>query len=178
MAVRRILAEVTGARLTAAACGTDGCSIPTWAMPLSDMAAGFARFATGQGMPPERAAACVRIRQAVGSHPFMVAGTGRFCTTVMEATGPAIFVKTGAEGVFCAAFPDRGLGLALKIDDGSSRASEALMAAAALALADPADAARAALERLAAVRLRNWSGQEVGEIRVSAQAMQRLRTCL
>jgi len=58
----------------------------------------------------------------------MVAGTGRFCTRVMEKLGQQAFVKTGAEGVFCASVPQLGLGIALKIDDGASRSSEVVLA--------------------------------------------------
>ncbi len=77
---------------------------------------------------PERARAPPRIRASVAAHPFMVAGTGRFDTTAMEALGARAFTKTGAEAVFCGALPELGLGIALKIDDGGTRASEAVMA--------------------------------------------------
>ncbi len=163
--IRRVMGEMTGSDLTAAPCGTDGCSVPSWAMPLSALATGFARFATGDGLAPARAAACARLRDAVAAHPFLVAGTGRFCTEVMEATGPAAFVKTGAEGVFCGAFPDRGLGVALKIDDGAGRAAEVVMANIVLALCSLSGRHRAALERLAAPALTNWAGHEVGAVR-------------
>lgn len=95
----------------------------------------------------------------------MVAGTGRFCTEIMEA-GPDVFVKTGAEGVFCAAFPQRGLGVALKIDDGATRASEAVMAAIVLALA-PSEGPETA-KRWARQALVNWAGETVGEIHVAS----------
>ena len=63
------------------------------------------------------------------AEPFFVAGTGRFCTDAMQLLGGAALLKTGAEGVFCAAIPALGLGVALKCDDGATRASEAMMAA-------------------------------------------------
>jgi L-asparaginase II len=110
-------------------CGIDGCSIPTWGLPLRALALGFARFATGHGLSGPRAAACRRIAAAVFAHPFMVAGTGRFCTEFMEAFPARAFVKTGAEGVFCGFVPEQGLGFALKVDDGATRASEAATAA-------------------------------------------------
>lgn len=59
----------------------------------------------------------------------MVAGTGRFCTEAMEGAPEPLIVKTGAEGVFVAGLPERGIGIALKIDDGAKRASEAAMRA-------------------------------------------------
>ncbi|MCB1491288.1 MAG: asparaginase [Rhodobiaceae bacterium] len=130
--VRQALEEMTGAALATAPCGLDGCSIPTYAVPLTGLATGFARFATGAGLAPVRARAVARLRDACFAHPEMVAGTGRFCTEVMRLLPGRAFVKTGAEGVYCAAFPTRGIGIALKCDDGTTRASEAMMTAVVL----------------------------------------------
>ncbi len=126
--VRSVIEGFCDISLKDAPMGTDGCSLPTWAMPLDKLAYGFARFGTGDGLEPERAKLCQQIRSAVAEFPFMVAGTGRFCTRVMEQLGQQAFVKTGAEGVFCASLPQLGLGLALKIDDGASRSSEVVLA--------------------------------------------------
>ena len=150
-------------------CGTDGCSVPTWAMPLEAWARGFARFASGAGLPPERRRAAGRIMAAVRSHPFMVAGSERFCTRLMQAV-PRAFVKTGAEGVFCGAVPHAGFGLAVKCDDGAGRAAEAIMAAllAHLPVWTPDEEAR--LRSFAAVPLTNRAGLEVGELRALESA--------
>jgi L-asparaginase II len=85
--------------------GTDGCSIPTYAIPLRHLAHAFARVATGQGLAPDHARAARRLRQAVARAPFMVAGSGRFDTRVMQRLGERVFCKVGAEGVHCAACP-------------------------------------------------------------------------
>src|SRR5690606_24653987 len=74
-AVRAAMSEITGAPHDVAIAGTDGCSIPTYAVPLKALALGFARFGTGRGVGPERAKAAARIRKAVAAAPFMVAGT-------------------------------------------------------------------------------------------------------
>lgn len=161
-AVREALSDVTRTPLDADCRGIDGCSIPTYAIPLKNLAFGFAKFVTGQGLAPERAKAARRIRQAVAANPFMVAGTNRFCTGVMEAFGERAFVKTGAEGVFCAAFPESGFGVALKIDDGGTRASEAVMAAVAGRMLG--DASRRVLARWSAAEIRNRNGWTVGSI--------------
>lgn len=174
-AVRRAIEEMTDAPLRGDLCGTDGCSIPTWAMPLQALATAFARLATGEGLTPQRADACLRIRQASAGHPFMVAGTGRFCTRLMEETGSRAFVKTGAEGVFCAALPERGLGVALKIDDGATRASEVLMAEIVLQLAGLTGSALSLVRSLARPRLRNRAGLDVGELRVAPDVADRIR---
>ncbi len=111
--VAEAVGEVTGHRLDReTAFGIDGCSIPTFAVPLQKLAHGFAKLATGEGVGPERAKAFARLRAACAAEPFMVAGSGRFCTDVMGLFGERVFVKTGAEGVFCAALPGQGLGVA------------------------------------------------------------------
>ncbi len=163
--VRETMTEMTEAPHREALCGTDGCSIPTYAIPLRSLAHGFAKFATGEGLGPIRAKAAERLRAAVAAEPFYVAGTGRFCTKAMTLTGAEAFVKTGAEGVFTAALPSLGLGVAIKIDDGASRASEVVMAtvlAAVLALSDDkADQ----IDALTRPRIHNWVGTLVGSLR-------------
>ena len=141
----------------------DGCAAPTWAMPLSGLARAFAKIGTGAGLSPERAKALARLRAAVAEKPWYVAGTGRFCTEVMRAFGTRIFVKTGAEGVFCAALPEQGLGIAVKCDDGATRAAE-VMVAAVLARLLVSESDRAALERFVRPAIKNWNGQIVGRV--------------
>ena len=103
--------------------------MPTWAIPLKHLALAFARFGTGHALAPERAKAAARLRAACAAHPWYVGGTGRFCTEVMQRLGARAFVKVGAEGVYCGALPERGLGIAVKCDDGAARAGEVIMAA-------------------------------------------------
>jgi len=161
------LETVTGAPLAGAPRGIDGCSIPTYALPLKALALGFARFGTGQGLGPERAAAAARIRAAVAAHPFHVAGTGRFDTRAMEALGARAFIKTGAEGVYCAALPEVGLGVALKIDDGATRAAETVMADLIRRLLPLSETESSALAAARAATLINWNGYTVGEVRAT-----------
>lgn len=159
------LESLTGLDLGRAAVGTDGCSVPTWAMPLENLAYAFALFGTGERMPEARAEACARLRAAVFQEPFMVAGTERFCTDFMAATAPRVFVKTGAEGVFCAAVPDYGLGVALKCDDGAGRAAEVMLVAVLRTIGVLDDLPEGTLERFIRVPIDNRRGTRVGEIR-------------
>jgi L-asparaginase II len=165
--VRGALESLTGAVLSDDVRAIDGCSVPTWAMPLSALARGFARFGSGTGMAPTRAKAAARLRAACAAEPWHVAGTGRFCTEIMRAFGPRVFVKTGAEGVYCAALPEQGFGIAVKCDDGAGRAAE-VMIAAAIARFLPDQQGRAALERFVRPALRNWNGIETGSLRPAA----------
>ena len=162
--VRHTIESMTGVPLAQDDCAIDGCSAPTWAVPLLSLARGFARFGTGVGLPPDRATAAARLRAACTAHPWHVAGTGRFCTQIMERIGARIFVKTGAEGVYCAALPEQGLGIAVKCDDGAGRAAEVMIAATLVRMARSITES-GELEPFARVTLRNWNGLEVGTIR-------------
>jgi L-asparaginase II len=156
--------SMCGHGLGSATCGVDGCSIPTFAFPLRAMALGFARFATGHGLGAERAKASKRIREAVAKAPFHVAGTERFDTLLMELLGLRAFVKVGAEGVYCAALPEIGAGVAIKCDDGATRAAEVMMAAVIAKLLPLSSAEQKGLAPLLQPTLRNWNGIHVGDI--------------
>jgi len=166
--VTAALQAATGFDLATAPRGTDGCSIPTYAVPLRHLARAFARVGTGVGLSDGHAQAAKRLRAAVAAAPFMVAGTGRFDTRVMERLGARVFCKVGAEGVFCAALPERGLGVAIKVDDGNNaRACEVVMAAVIEALVDLDDAQAAFMRSLSELQLSNWNGIEVGQLRAT-----------
>ena len=167
--VTAALQASTGHDLTNAPMGTDGCSIPTYAIPLRHLAHAFARVGTGTGLSPGHARAALRLRQAVAAAPFMVAGTGRFDTRVMERLGERVFCKVGAEGVYCAALPELGLGVAVKMDDGNTaRACEVVMAALIARLLPLGDNDAAFMQALADAPQRNWNGIEVGRFQASA----------
>ena len=164
--VRAAIEAVTGCELSRTPSGTDGCSIPTYAIPLRQLAHGFARAATGVGLRTGHAAAALRLRRAVAKAPFMVGGTARFDTRVMQALGERVFCKVGAEGMYCAALPEAGLGIAIKVDDGNtSRACEVAMAALIEAFVPlHNEDERALLAGLSNVSLRNWRGLDVGRL--------------
>ena len=166
--VTAALQAATGFDLAGTARGIDGCSMPTYAVPLRNLAHAFARVGTGVGLSDAHAAAAKRLRTAVAQAPFMVAGTGRFDTRVMERLGERVFCKVGAEGVYCAALPERGLGVAIKIDDGNNaRACEVAMAAVIEAYVALDDTEAHFMRGFSDVRLTNWRGVEVGRLQVS-----------
>lgn len=162
------LEAATGWKLANTPVGTDGCSIPTFAIPLRHLAHAFARVAGGGGLSDGRARAARRLRAAVAKAPFMVAGSGRFDTRAMERLGERVFCKVGAEGVYCASFPEAGLGVALKMDDGNTaRAAEAVMAALIARHVRLDDTERAFVRGLADAPITNWKGLEVGRLRAT-----------
>jgi L-asparaginase II len=172
--IARIISETCCVTLDRAHVGVDGCSVPTWALPLSALARGFARLGTGDGLPPQRASALHRLVAACSGSPVFVAGEGRFDTVVMAALGPAVFVKGGAEGMHCAALPELGLGIALKIDDGAKRATERALSGVLVALVPEAEQMMAAqLEG----ELLNWRGISVGRV-LASEALVRATAAL
>ncbi|TIQ22935.1 MAG: asparaginase [Mesorhizobium sp.] len=166
--VRDAMQAVTGAAHDVDHCGTDGCSIPTYAVPLRSFALGFARMATGIGFEPVRARAAKRLICACMAEPFLVAGTGRADVALMGAAPGRIFVKGGAEGVYCAALPELGLGVALKCDDGAGRAAEVMVAACIARLLRDDKALAAKLIEQAHPPVKSRIGAKVGAVRPTA----------
>jgi len=164
-AVRAAVELVIGEDLTEDRCGTDGCSIPTWAAPIRAWAHGFARMATGRGLDAGHAAGAQKLFDAATRHPHLVAGTGHLDTLVMEAFGGRVMQKGGAEGVQCGAIRDRGWGYALKCDDGNMAASQAMVAALLLKFAEPDEGQRKVLEGFARQPTLNVRKAVVGEVR-------------
>lgn len=164
-AVRAAVELVIGEELTEDRCGTDGCSIPTWAAPIRAWAHGFARMATGNGLDAGHAAGAQALFDAATTHPLLVAGTGHLDTLVMEAFGGRVMQKGGAEGVQCGAIRDKGWGYALKCDDGNMAASQAMVAALLLKFAEPDEEQRKVLEQFARQPTVNVRKMVVGEMR-------------
>lgn len=165
--VRAILEDFCGVALGEDCRAIDGCSVPTWAIPLDRLAHGFAKLGSGRSLSPERSKAAARLRAACAAKPWHVAGTGRFCTDIMQLFGPRVFVKTGAEGVYCGALPQAGLGFAIKCDDGARRAAQAITAALIARFLPLNEAERATLAPFVQSVLRNWNGFEIGSVRVT-----------
>ncbi|MEM6590122.1 MAG: asparaginase [Pseudomonadota bacterium] len=108
--------------------GIDGCSAPNFATRLQAMAGAMAKFAAATENTT-RGRAMQRLWQAMAAHPAHVAGEGKACTELMRAAKEPMAIKTGAEGFYIGILPARGLGIALKISDGATRASECVIAA-------------------------------------------------
>lgn len=162
-AVKAAFEEVTGE--DSPGFGIDGCSAPNYACTLEGLGMAMARFASpGTDI---RGKAMSRLVDAMRAHPELVAGEGRACTALMRAMGGHTAVKTGAEGVFVAILPEQGLGIALKILDGASRASEAAITALLVHLGlltrdDPV------VRTYLNAPIRNWRGIVTGEMRGAA----------
>jgi L-asparaginase II len=163
-AIRTATEEVTDEAI--AGWGIDGCSAPNFATTLHGLARAMARFSAASSGGDTRSRAMHRLTRAMATHPELVAGEGRACTELMQAMGGRVAIKTGAEGVFIAILPDRQRGIAIKITDGNSRASEAAIAALLVRLGALDPAHPATRKRLNAPQV-NWRGKETGTLRLA-----------
>ena len=105
----------------------DGCSAPNFACSIQSLAKAMAVFANPENLQKNRIMSIAKLRNAVLSHPELIAGSDRLCTKIMKKSNGRLIVKVGAEGVYTAMLLDKGLGMALKISDGSKRAAECLI---------------------------------------------------
>ena len=99
----------------------DGCGAPTYALPLRSIACAFARLAQPEGLPAEVATAAGRATAAMLAHPALVQGRRSFNTALLQEASGAVIAKGGAEGLFALALTGPGLGIAVKVSDGSGR---------------------------------------------------------
>jgi L-asparaginase II len=153
------------------AVAVDGCSVSVFGVPLTAMAGAYAKLSAATPAGDGRSRSLDRIRRAMQAHPRAVGGNGRFSTALMQASGGRLVAKGGAEGLQCVGLPDRGLGLALKCEDGQARA----VPCATLALLEHLGW----LDRAAAEALREWrrpvvhnhAGTVVGRLEPAVHAL-------
>lgn len=158
-----LLADYPAGKITL---GVDGCGIPSCAMPLKNMAIAFSRAANPEGLPSKVAAACGRVMRAIWANPMMIAGHGRYCTALLEATGKKLLAKAGANGVYTIGVPGRGLGIAVKVDDGERLGYQAALIKMLRSLDVITDAEARALDEWANPKILNERGEVVGHAEV------------
>ncbi|MEP3345063.1 MAG: asparaginase [Litoreibacter sp.] len=168
VAIRATFEEMTGE--TSDYWGIDGCSAPNFSTSVTGLARAMGRMAkpSGSGV---RAKAARQLVDAMRAHPDLVAGEGRACTELMRAMDGKVAVKTGAEGVFVAILPEQGLGMALKISDGGTRAAEAAIAGL-LVRYGVLDADHPMAKKRMYGPVLNWNGLNTGHMRLSPEFLQ------
>jgi L-asparaginase II len=167
--LHRTVAEICALPVDQVATAIDGCSVSVFAMPLAAMARGYAKLASASGGGDGREAALARIRDAMRAHPWAVGGGERFSSALMEAA-PHLVAKGGAEGLECIGWPERGLGFAIKCEDGATRAVAPATVLVLEQLGALDGAARRRLAAWAEPVTRNAAGREVGALRATASA--------
>jgi len=175
--MKRTIAEVCAVPADSLGVAVDGCSVSVFALPLSAMARGYAVLAAadpaspGVGEAGSRAAALDRIRRAMMSNPRLTAGAGRLGTELMEAVPGRLVAKGGAEGLECIGLVERGLGLAIKSEDGAGRALGPVAVALLEQLGVLSDVELGRLASVSRPLLRNAAGLEVGRIEAQVRLL-------
>ncbi len=158
------LSELAGIDLRQYPAGIDGCGFPAPTMPLVQLGHAVARFAKPSSLSDEYAQAIARIQQAIACEPLYAAGHGTVVSELNQLTNGTVLSKTGAEGVLTAALPEQGLGIALKITDGSARARPAALLAILDHLGVLSDEEKNKLQAYIKPQIENSRGLNVGEI--------------
>jgi L-asparaginase II len=156
-AVSGALQEMLGVDLGAAHRGIDGCGLTTYGIPLAAIARGFATAS--------RDPAFERAQDAMAAHPFLVAGTGRFDTALLQAVGGQVTAKIGGAAVWAAVVRSGGPGIAIKLESGGGEAIPVVAIALLQQLGVLAPDLPEQLRPFAGLTLQNWAGRDVGEIR-------------
>lgn len=159
------IAEWSGIAASKIPSGVDGCSVVTFALPLTGMARAFARLAAAARAGEEPAS---RIVNVMRTRPFLIGGTDRFDTVLMEETGGAVIAKIGAEGVHTVALVDEPVAFALKVEDGAMRAQQPAVIRLLQHLGVLSADLPERLEAFARAPVLNTRGELVGEVRCSA----------
>lgn len=159
--IRHLIEDFCSVQISENDIAVDGCSIPTYFMPIQNLATGMARLGDPKNFEDSYRMAAERIYTANVSNPYYVAGTDRYCTLIMKALNRRALVKTGAEGVMFATVPELKFGVVVKVHDGSVRAAELVMSwiLNELGLLDPQTA-----EKFCEIPVRNWNQILTGRI--------------
>ena len=118
--VNRRVAELLGLPPEELVAARDDCGAPTLRLQLAQMALLYAHLGASQQAELEQ------ISRAMLAHPHLVAGAGRFDTELMQRSHGQVLSKGGAEGIQCLSRTGEGLGVAIKVEDGSRRAKQAV----------------------------------------------------
>jgi L-asparaginase II len=148
--------------------GIDGCGLPAPTMPLLQLGHATARFARPVDLSDTRARAIYRLHEAIRNEPLYIAGHGSVVSELNDVTKGTVLAKTGAEGIVTAALPERGLGIALKIVDGSARARSVALLAILNHLGALSDEDKQQLQAHISPTIVNSRGLAVGVIRPAA----------
>lgn len=163
----KTVAEMSGSAPEQIPVGIDGCGVPVFGLPLAKMAYAYARISAPEDndLTETRREACLLIKKAMTTHPFMVGGTGRFDTDLLKAGEGKLIAKFGAEAVYCVGVPEKGWGIAIKVEDGNLRALPPVVLAVLEQLGLLTVEEKEILSGYRQRRLTNHRGDIIGEIR-------------
>jgi L-asparaginase II len=139
-AMRAAMAQFAGLEPDQIEIGVDGCGAPVFGLSVYHMARSWAQLVDPSRLPEDTQSAAQRITAAMTAYPQMVAGSGRLCTNLMTHLNGRVVAKSGAEGVYCIGLLNKGIGLAVKIQDGNGRATGPAMIEALRQMGELTDA--------------------------------------
>lgn len=146
----------------------DGCSAPVFSVPVYQQAIGYKNLVSTTHVDAKRQGACRTVIEAVSRYPFLVAGSKRYCTDMMQVCAPQVIGKTGAEGIFCMALPEQEIGVCIKIDDGKMLPQYNVAQAFIEATGLFSKAELSALHHYQESELKNFNKLVTGSIRTAA----------
>lgn len=162
--LRRVLGETMRLDNSKMPYGGDGCGIPTYAVPLQNIAIGMSALIDPKEAPIRKMAA-EAILQAWRENPLMIAGSDDFASQIAEKTKGRAMVKSGAEGVFTGLMPEQGLAFVVKVADGAPRAAKFVVASLLLQYKGVTRDEALALPQHFQPQVTDWSGAPVGTFR-------------
>lgn len=162
-----ILSELLGSDAHQLPMGKDECTLPAAALSIQEMAKAMGRFAAARSVDRDRADAMKLIHSAMRRYPEYVSGTGQLTQQLITATEGRVIAKNGAEGFLVAMVPDQGLGIAVKIADGSPRARGIVMTRILIELGLLDEAQLAVIPDLLAITVNDSRGNPVGSIKTA-----------
>jgi L-asparaginase II len=169
VALRQVFTDLSSVNYDKVAWGIDGCSIPTYFVPLKSMASALATFLPGANQPAARKEAMALLLKAMSKHPELVGGShDSYCTEIGQLTHGKVIAKIGAEGVYAAIVPELDLVIAIKAEDGAFRACETSVATLVNYFVEQKKAGKefSIPQKLSSPTQKNWAGEEVGKIQV------------
>ena len=161
--IKEVVAEMLELKPTDLVLGEDGCSAPNYAASIYHQAIGYKNL-VADTHSDKRNKTCLRIIEACIKQPLMIAGRDRYCTDIISATKGEVIGKTGADGVFCMAFPKLKMGCAIKIDDGKMgpqyKVAQAIVDSLGISISED-------LSKYQETAVKNWNKHTVGVERIS-----------
>jgi L-asparaginase II len=174
--ILQVMAEVCRVPVDSFVLGTDGCSVPTFGAPIRAFATSWAALAAPERVPEgagrQYASTLNRLREAMIAFPENVSGNGALVATIMHAGGGDFVCKSGAEGLICLGVPAAGLGIAIRVADGSFRAHAPIVVSVLEQLGLIRPEQTDTILSAHSTQLRNHNGRHVGDIRAAFELMQ------
>ncbi len=116
----RIVAELLEIPISEINAERDDCGAPTLYLKLIEMSKLYSLLSSSDNAELEQ------ISRAMTTNPIMVSDNNKFDTEIIKSSHGQVIGKSGAEGIQCLCKVNEGIGLALKVEDGSKRAKHAV----------------------------------------------------